>query len=196
MEKFKGKYRVASARWPAWDYGRNAAYFITICTANRAPYFGQIVNGETAVTPVGQSARDCWREIPAHFPFVLLGEFVVMPNHVHGIIIINKPDDGDATTPTVETQIIASLPPSQSPDQTQKPKNKFGPQSQNLASIVRGYKIGVTKFARQNDIPFGWQARYHDHVIRTPAEYDRISHYIYHNPQKWADDRYHQTAPS
>jgi REP element-mobilizing transposase RayT len=98
-----------------------------------------------------------------------------MPNHVHGIIIIDKPDDGGA-------------PP---PDIAPAPANRFGPQSQNLASIVRGYKIGVTKYARQNNIPFAWQARYHDHVIRNAGEHARIRKYIRENPQKWAEDRHY-----
>lgn len=171
--KFKGKYRIASARWSAWDYGSNGAYFITICVANRAHDFGEIVNGEMNLSALGQSAQDCWNEIPAHFPFVELGAFVVMPNHVHGVVIINKPDNN------VETQDFASLP-----------RNKFGPQSQNLASIVRGYKIGVTKFARQNNLPFAWQARYHDHVIRNVAEHERIHEYIHTNPQNWEEDEF------
>ena len=104
--------------------------------------------------------------------FVVLDVFVIMPNHVHGIIIIDKP---------VETQNLASLP-----------QNKFGPQSKNLASIVRGYKIGVTKFSRNHDIPFQWQPRYHDHVIRNADELERIQYYVRHNPQKWTEDRYYE----
>lgn len=180
MDKFKGKYRIPSARWAAWDYGSNAAYFITICIANRAQDFGEITDGEMTLSPLGQSALDCWNEIPAHFPFVELGEFVVMPNHVHGIVVINKPVESGAT---VETQNIASL--------RDGPKNRFGSQSQNLASIVRGYKIGVTKFARQNGIPFVWQARYHDHIIRNAGEYERIYQYILANPQKWEEDEFY-----
>lgn len=176
MEKFKGKYRIPSARWAAWDYGSNAAYFITICTAHREHYFGAVVKGAMILAPAGQAAVDCWKEIPAHFPFVVLDEFVVMPNHVHGIIVIDK---------TVETQNFASL------QSSQPPTNRFGPQSQNLASIVRGYKIGVTKFARQNNISFGWQERYHDHVIRNDAEHNRIRQYIQQNPSKWNDDTYY-----
>src|SRR5215212_2241619 len=130
-DKFKGKYRISSARWAAWDYSSNAAYFVTICVANRAHDFGEIVNGHMNLSPLGQSAQDCWNEIPVHFSFVELGASVIMPNHAHGVVIINKPEN-------VETHNHASLP-----------KNKFGPQSQNLASIIRGYKIGVTKFARQ-----------------------------------------------
>jgi len=190
MDKFKGKYRIPSARWASWDYSRNAAYFITICTANRVHDFGEIAGGTMVLTPVGQAAVDCWNEIPAHFPFVVLDGFVVMPNHVHGILVIDKPDDHpDATV--VETQNFASLqwPPEQS--EPPQPPNRFGPQSQNLASIVRGYKIGVTKFARLNNLPFVWLARYHDHVIRNPNEHERIRQYILTNPQRWAEDKFY-----
>lgn len=179
-DKFKNKYRIASARWASWDYSSNAAYFITICVANRAHDFGEIVNGEMKLSPLGQSAWDCWYEIPAHFPFVELGAFMVMPNHAHGVVIINKPGGGAVIV--VETQDFASL--------RDVPKNRFGPQSQNLASIVRGYKIGVTKFARQNNIPFEWQARYHDRVIRDAAEHERIHEYILANPQNWEEDEF------
>ncbi len=182
MEKFHGKYRIPSARWATWDYGRNAAYFVTICTAQRTHDFGAIVNGAMAYTPLGQTAADCWTAIPDHFPFVLVDEFVVMPNHVHGILVIDKPE-----SVVVETQNLASL---------RKRANRFGPQSQNLASIVRGYKIGVTKYARQNQIPFDWQARYHDHVIRNAGEHERIRRYIHDNPQKWTDDTYYAQTPS
>jgi putative transposase len=180
MEKYQGKYRIPSARWAAWDYASNAAYFITICTARREHYFGAVANGTMTLTPVGQAAMDCWNEIPAHFPFVVLDEFVVMPNHVHGILVIDKPIvETQNVASGVQTQDIASLP------------NRFGPQSQNLASIVRGYKIGVTKYARQNDIPFAWQDRYHDHVIRNEGEYNRIRQYVCENPQRWTDDTYY-----
>jgi len=196
MDKFKGKYRIPSARWAAWDYGRNAAYFVTICTADRAHHFGEIADGAMTLTPLGQAAVDCWNEIPAHFPFVVLDEFVVMPNHVHGVLVIDKPDDHpDATA--VETQNFASLqiPQIQRPPEPPQPKNRFGPQSKNLASIVRGYKIGVTKFARQNNIPFAWQARYHDHVIRNAEEHERIRQYIINNPQNWAEDKFYAAQP-
>jgi len=172
MEKFKGKYRIPSARWATWDYGSNAAYFVTICINDRTPDFGQVVNGEMILTPLGQVAAECWEAIPDHFPFVVLDAFVIMPNHVHGILIIDKPE-GD----------IGNGP------------NRFGPQSRNLGSIVRGYKIGVTKYARQHNLPFKWQARYHDHVIRNAGEYKRIRKYIHENPQKWDEDRYY-TSPS
>lgn len=110
MEKFKGKYRIPSARLQTWDYGRNAFYFITICTKNREHYFGEIANGQMILSEIGLLANKYWNEIPEHFPFVILDAFVVMPNHVHGIIIIDKADNDGRY---VETQNFASLPPSQ-----------------------------------------------------------------------------------
>jgi putative transposase len=90
-----------------------------------------------------------------------------MPNHVHGVIVINKPTSTDGGP------------------------NRFGPQSQNLASIVRGFKIGVTKYAREHQIPFAWQARYYDNIVRSTADYERISHYIVANPANWGKDKFY-----
>jgi REP element-mobilizing transposase RayT len=193
MEKFKGKYRISSTRLSEWDYGSNAAYFVTICTANRTHDFGEINGDAMELAPLGQAALDCWNHIPVHFPFVILDGFVVMPNHVHGILIINKCDDKGTQdiekqnigTQNIETQNIASLR-----------GNRFGPQSQNLGAIIRGYKIGVTKFAHENKISFKWQPRYYEHIIRDVLEYERIYNYLQENPQKWAKDRFYEPGVS
>ena len=89
-DKFRNKYRIASARAQWWDYGNNAAYFITICTAHRENYFGKITNGKMILSEIGEIASKCWAETPQHFPFVDLDMYIVMPNHLHGIVIINK----------------------------------------------------------------------------------------------------------
>ncbi|MDR0692127.1 MAG: hypothetical protein LBF69_03720 [Prevotellaceae bacterium] len=89
-DKFRNKYRIPSARAQWWDYGNNAAYFITICTAHRGNYFGKIMNDKMILSEIGEIANDCWAEIPQHFSFVDLGIYIVMPNHLHGIVIINK----------------------------------------------------------------------------------------------------------
>jgi len=109
-ERFQDRYRISSARASWWDYGRNAAYFVAICTAGRDYYFGNIADlmqtGETlhiverlhetslqiknVLSPIGEIAQSCWSEIPQHFPYAQLDSFVVMPNHVHGILIIDK----------------------------------------------------------------------------------------------------------
>ena len=183
--KFKNKYRVDTTRLRFWDYGWNGAYFVTICTKNREHYFGEIKNGQMHLSEIGRIAHKYWAEIPEHFPFVILDEFVIMPNHVHGIIIIDK------MMGMVEAQHIAPLPqPRPTTNQPDAPKNKFGPQSQNLPSIIRGYKSAVKKYATINGIDFAWQPRYYDHIIRNDKSFYRIAEYIRNNPMNWVEDRY------
>lgn len=102
------------------------------------------------LSEIGNIADQNWLLIPKHFPFVKLGNHVIMPNHVHGIIIIDKPID------LVETQNIAS------PQQQQQQPNKFGPQSKNLASIIRGYKTSIKTYGTINSIDFVWQPLFHE----------------------------------
>ncbi len=166
-EKYKNKYRIASARLQNWDYGSNAAYFITICTHNREHFFGEIENNKMKLSEIGEMANKYWYEIPEHFPFVKLDAFIVMPNHIHGIIIIDKP--------------VPPLPR----------KNKFGTQSQNLASIIRGYKIGVTKNAKKINPLWQWQSRFYDHIIRNEKSFINIRNYIIENPLKWDNDKFY-----
>ena len=90
MEKFQNKYRIPSARLQNWDYGSNGVYFITICTADRNHYFGEILEMQLNASEMGKLAQQYWIEIPHHFPSVKLGDFVIMPNHIHGILIIEK----------------------------------------------------------------------------------------------------------
>ena len=176
--KYQNKYRNESARLQSWDYGADAAYFITICTNGRTNYFGEILGSkQMKLSEIGQHVQKCWSDIPSHFPFVILDAFIVMPDHIHGIIIINKQNVNDDT---VGTQNFASLPKS---IKSVRHKNKFGPQSQNLASIIRGFKIGITKYAKMNKIDFYWQSRYHDHIIRNEMELERLSdqfHILYY----------------
>lgn len=199
-KKFRNKYRTETTRLKSWNYGWNGAYFVTICTQNREPFFGEISEGEMNLSELGKITDQCWNDIPNYHPYVRLGKFVVMPNHVHGIIIIDK-SDGDP----VKTQHLASqnkpdkmpypeaqgVAPVRWNKSKQTPQNRFGPQSNNLASIVRGFKIGVTKNARKIRPDFNWQPRYHDHIIRDEESYQRISEYIRNNPAKWNKDKFY-----
>src|SRR6056297_2136111 len=90
MDKFNGRYRISTTRLQNWDYGWNASYFITICTQNREQFFGEINNANMYLSKTGDLAKYYWYEIPKQFPYTKLDEFVVMPNHIHGIVIINK----------------------------------------------------------------------------------------------------------
>jgi REP element-mobilizing transposase RayT len=194
MERYKNKYRIASARASWWDYGSNASYFITICTEDRIHYFGEIENQKMNLSDLGKIAETCWYDIPHHFPFVELGAFQVMPNHLHGIIIINKPDVAPPHmgTGNVETRLIASL---HFPSET-LPKiggfagNKNPMLHENLPRVLRWYK-GRTSFEiHKIHFDFKWQPRYHDHIIRNNAEYQRINDYIENNPANWAQDKF------
>lgn len=93
--KYQNKYRIASIRAQWWDYGWNGAYFITICTKNREHFFGEIKNKKMILSPLGAIADVLWHGIPHHSKFAELGDFVVMPNHIHGILIIDKPRNWD-----------------------------------------------------------------------------------------------------
>ena len=196
MTFYKNKFRIESTRLKDWDYSANGAYYITICVKNREYLFGNINDGKLILSDLGQFAERCWREIPIHFPFVQLDEFIIMPNHVHGIIIINKSDDMSS----VETQNLASLQLS-SKRNLQKTQNlaslqsssKYGPQSKNIASIIRGYKIGVTKYSSNNNISFKWQPRFFDHIIRDDKSLQKIREYIVNNPINWQDDEMNQS---
>lgn len=110
MAKFKGKYRIPSTRLKGWDYGRNAIYFVPICTKDRHHFFGKIVDEKMNLSEIGEMADKYWLEIPEHFPFVILHNHIVMPNHIHGLIEIAKHDK----TAPIETQNLTSLPSSSS----------------------------------------------------------------------------------
>lgn len=190
--KFQNKYRIPSARWREWNYGDEGAYFITICTKQREHYFGEIKNGQMQLSEIGRIAHDEWLKSMDIRPDMNLDMecFVVMPNHFHGIVVIGKNeynlvrDNGVSTDYETETNIIELF----QKIETITSANHFGPQSKNLASIMRGFKSAVTTNARELNISFGWQTRFHDHVIRDDDEFRRIAFYIEQNPMNWEKD--------
>ena len=108
MDKWQNKYRIPTARLQNFDYGQNGAYFITICTDRRKHFFGKVVHEQMCLNEIGNIAESIWLEIQQQFDFIELGNFVIMPNHVHGILIINK----ETANHPVETQFIPSDIPS------------------------------------------------------------------------------------
>ncbi|WP_445716046.1 transposase [Flavobacterium sp.] len=182
QNKFQNKYRIPFARLQTWDYANNGAYFITICTQNREHFFGQIKNKEMRLSEIGKLAAQFWYEIPNHFPMVELGNFVVMPNHVHGILII------DNSQTSVETRLIASL---------QGGTGGFSGDKNpmicdSISKIVRWYKGRCSFEFRQINPNFGWQSRFHDHIIRNSKSFDTIQNYIEQNPLKWKEDTFYK----
>jgi len=213
MEQFNNKYRIASARASWWDYGNAGAYFITICTKNREHFFGEINDGKMILSPTGVIADILWHEIPNHANNVELDEFVVMPNHIHGILILhgdnwemdeNNNDENVVSVPTVvETRHALSLPPIDLPidfpNETDRdlinnlnnhPRFR-NPGKNTVSSIIGGYKSAVTKHANRLGLPHGWQSRFHDHIIRDATEYERIKNYISNNISNWKNDKFY-----
>ena len=125
-----------SIRLQGYDYSLLGAYFVTICTQNRVCLFGEIADGKIVLNNAGKIAKQCWLEIPNHFPNVSLDQYVIMPNHVHGIIIINGNDDKT----NMNNVGVQNFEPLQI---KQNQFRKIIPRS--IGTIIRGYKIGVTK---------------------------------------------------
>ncbi|OGQ99859.1 MAG: hypothetical protein A2511_15735 [Deltaproteobacteria bacterium RIFOXYD12_FULL_50_9] len=173
-----------SIRLRGYDYSQAGLYFITICTHERLPIFGEIVDGKMMSNEAGMMAEKCWRAIPDHFSWAMLDDFVVMPNHVHGIITVGAKD----FLPLQPKHRANDHSPLQS---NAVPQPKHGT-SQTIGSIVRGFKIGVTKWFRTNtDMQVVWQRNYYEHIIRDEAAYLKIADYIQTNPQRWLEDTYY-----
>ena len=175
MTLYKNKYRIESTRLPNYDYSSNGYYFVTICTHQKFCYFGGISNQQMQLSQVGRIANQHWQEIPQHFQDVYIDEYIIMPNHVHGIIVINRPD--------VETRNFASLPENDA-------SNKFAPlKPGSLQAIVHACKSSVTRWCRKNgDSDFRWQPRFYEHIIRNEKSLNNIRQYIINNPAKWLED--------
>ncbi|MDD2797573.1 MAG: transposase [Bacteroidales bacterium] len=152
-------------RMKGYDYSQTGLYFITLCTENRAHLFGEIINGKMVLNDAGHVAMQCWAQIPDHFTNAILHEYVVMPNHVHGIV-----------------EFVGA--------------NHYSPlrgTSRTIGSVVRGFKIGVTKWMRQNtSINDVWQRNYYEHIIRDESSHLRIADYIISNPTKWVEDKFYK----
>ena len=170
MTLYKNKYRVESTRLQKWDYGWNAKYFITIVTKNHEHYFGEIDgNNKMKFTKIGKIASKFWFEIPDHFPFVILDEFVVMPNHIHGIVIIDKKRDDTKPSNGNDDErgdggrdkacLVSTLsspsspsPPPQSTDKLSPGQKRFrNPGKNNISSIIGSYKSVVSNNAHKSN---------------------------------------------
>ena len=161
MKKFKGKYRIESNRLKAWDYSSDALYFITLVTQNRDCNLGNIVNSEMILSDFGKIIETEWLKSFDIRNELFLDEYIIMPDHVHGIIIIgenayNEPSAGE------------------------------GPQYEKLPVIIGSYKSAVSKLIhRSGRKDFRWQKSYHDRIIRDQHELESIREYIRLNPERW-----------
>ncbi|HNY43177.1 MAG TPA: transposase [Bacteroidales bacterium] len=159
-------------------------------------YFGKIENAKMQLSPVGVIADILWYQIPYHSKNVELGAFVVMPNHIHGILTIVKNNNKNCldnpNIPTQPTIPLSSALPISSMSYSKKNERmaKISPKKNSISSIIRSYKSAVTKHANRLGFDFQWQTRFYDHIIRNDKSFQNISKYIHNNPANWQNDNF------
>ena len=195
-----------------WHYYNGAEYFVTICTNGREHYFGEVRDGQTQLTAVGKCLRTQIENVQNHYPYAAIPLYVIMPNHVHLIVVIDGgktpydrtcrdaachvrnddvchvenddvyhvENDADAARDR-NADAARDVPTTGKNMRMQNVANRQG----WLSVCVGGIKSAVTRFARENGIPFAWQPRYHDRIVRNQNEMNRIAEYIEPNPAKW-----------
>jgi REP element-mobilizing transposase RayT len=203
-DKFRNKYRIATARVQWWDYSQNGAYFITICTHNKMKCLGMVVDGAMQLSEIGMIVKQEWEKSFVIRQELFCDSYIIMPNHIHAILRIEQQTCIDMNTEiddinndgiindtvvvmVVETHGRASLPQPQPPVRAPK----------LISSFVAGFKSSSTKRIneyRQTPRQPMWQPRFHDHIIRNDAAYIRIAEYIANNPTKWANDVFYKKA--
>ena len=160
-------------RLPHFNYASTGYYFITIVGKNRFPYFGEIRQAEISLSCIGTIVQNCWLKIPSTAPYAKLDAFVVIPNHIHGIILLQNPQ---------EARFNSQL--------------KFQPQKRSLSMIVRRFKAAVTAAARALSPRIEvWQPRFYDRIIRNEKELQAIRLYINNNPKQWEADKNNPENP-
>jgi REP element-mobilizing transposase RayT len=159
-----------SIRLPEYDYSGPGLYFVTICTDGRRCLFGEIVGQRMTLNESGRLVESCWREIPDHFSHIDLDDFVVMPNHLHGIVGIAEPVGATHGSP---------------------PGTARGPTHRSLGAIIGTFKTAVAQRINRLRRTTGvsvWQRNYYEHIIRNERALDAIRQYIAENPRRWGED--------
>ncbi len=203
---FKNKYRIDSARMDGYDYSQDGLYFVTICTHQKEMFFGNVVDGKMVLNEIGKLADKYWLEISKHFKNVILNEHIVMPNHVHGIVVIdnmtcnnnanaaeNTPCRDEACLVSTDADLDNTMIYATNADNELNPTSckmqKISPKPKSLPVIIGSYKSAVTHGSKIIIPNFTWQSRYYDRIIRNESSYDNIRQYIIENPEKWQRDR-------
>lgn len=174
---FKNEFRILSTRLKNWDYSGNGMYYVTICAKDRQMYFGDIIGGQMELSRIGRIVQQYWQDIPKHYPFVILGEFIVMSNHIHGIIEIQNGNNRDNCRDEALPRLYIGKYPKMS---------KISPKPNSLSSIIGSFKSMCTKQIHKLYGPnFQWQSRFYDHIVRNEKSLNEIREYIRNNPLKW-----------
>lgn len=175
-----------SIRLKGYDYSQSGLYFITMCTYKKEPLFGEIVNGIIDLNEYGKIVKNEWLKTSEMRPSVELDEFIIMPDHIHGIIVITDDGCGRGTMGQRWDTMHRAL--------TDATTEQFGkPTSNTIPTIIRGFKAAVTKqiniIRNTPSVPV-WQRNYYEHIIRNEESYIRISEYIKDNPLHWNQEEF------
>ena len=179
-----------SIRLPGYDYSSEGAYFVTICTHERQHLFGEIVGGNMILNEIGKIVLAQWQKIPGRFMHVELDEFIVMPNHLHGILIINDWNEGHPQGVPVRAGLAPALGLVHPSDEV----FAYEGCAPKLGDIIGAYKSLVANDclksfkSRHQTMGKIWHRNYYEHIITTDHEYEQIAEYIYFNPQNWQSD--------
>jgi REP element-mobilizing transposase RayT len=193
-DKFNDKYRIKSARLEGYDYRNEGLYYVTICTKNRAHFFGKCENAIMLLNDLGKMAEDCWLAIPTHFPNVSLDEFIIMPNHIHGIICIDSTNSVETlhATSSIENESYSDANKTlHATSLTDDRYSKISPKQGSLSTVLRSYKSAVSNKAKHFNPNFSWQHRFYDHIIRDIQSFTNIQYYILNNSTNWINDEYY-----
>lgn len=218
VHKPKKQYRL-----PNYDYSSSGYYFVTLSTKLMKHLFGEIVNAKIKLSAIGRIAKQYWKNIPEHYPYAKLDQFTVMPNHLHGIVIIDHtcPSGGNTCPSGGNTARLPLLPndpfrnglltvsTSKNDGKTvcrngRKALRRNGqktvptplqPTPKSLSIVIRNYKAAVTTWAKRKNLTrHVWKPRFHDRIIRDHEELERIREYIDNNPAQWEADRHYRKS--
>ena len=183
-----------SIRLKGYDYSQAGLYFITICCQDRVCRLGKIENGVMICNELGEIAYREWMKTAELRPQIELDAFMVMPNHIHGILKINEMNMDTLHSPNnMGDNMGDNTGECNSPNNTGECNSPLRSPSNTIGAIIRGYKSSVTKqFGLMGFDEKLWQRNYYEHIIRDEQSYQIISEYIINNPKKWADDKFYK----
>ena len=167
---FNNKYRIQTTRLQGWDYSSSGWYFITVCTKDHEMYFGKIQNDEMYLSELGYIAAGNWLAMFRVYKVLIMDTWIIMPNHFHCLIGIDNPGRS-VYQPNAFQRMV---------------KN-------SISSVINHFKGRVTKYAKKENLPFQWQSRFYDHMVREADEFKRIQQYIINNPKNWYQDKFFKT---
>ena len=203
------RHHRRSIRLKGYDYSQAGAYFVTILVKNRACVLGEVVEGEMHLSEVGLAVQEVLEALPGRYPGVVIDASVIMPNHVHFIVIITEEAEraarqgaaqsGDARRDEVRASATSHMKSGGAAPHESQEEDRLRRRRMLLPKIIGYFKMNAAKRANiildSSGQPF-WQRNYYEHIIRNTAELDRIRAYIRNNPAKWIEDQLQPGYPS